>query len=67
MACLAMGIDPPTDDVMQPKPRHPDDRELDAGMRLGVFEIGAVIAVVTLLTMDMYLPGGLIGQYSPLV
>ena len=57
---LAMGIDPPTDDVMQRKPRHPNDRVIDARMWLGVFEIGAVIAVVTLLTIDMYLPGGLI-------
>jgi Ca2+-transporting ATPase len=57
---LAMGIDPPTDDVMQRKPRHPDDRVMDARMWMGVFEIGAVIAVVTLLTMDIYLPGGLI-------
>ena len=55
-----MGIDPPTDDVMQRKPRPPNDRVIDARMWLGVFEIGAVIAVVTLLTMDMYLPGGLI-------
>jgi magnesium-transporting ATPase (P-type) len=29
-------------------------------MWLGVFEIGAVIAVISLLTIDMYLPGGLI-------
>lgn len=57
---LAMGIDPPTDDVMQRPPRHPNDRVMDARMWMGVFEIGAVIAVVTLLTMDIYLPGGLI-------
>ncbi len=57
---LAMGIDPPTDDVMQRKPRRPDDRVMDARMWLGIFEIGIVIAAATLLTMDYYLPGGLI-------
>ena len=31
-------------------------------MWAGVFEIGLVIAVVALLTMDMYLPGGLVAQ-----
>lgn len=57
---LAMGIDPAGDDVMERKPRHPDDRVIDTAMWWGVVEIGAVVAVVTLLTMDMYLPGGLI-------
>ena len=57
---LAMGIDPPTDDVMKRKPRRPGDRVMDARMWTGIFEIGAVVALVTLLTMDIYLPGGLI-------
>ena len=57
---LAMGIDPPTDDVMARKPRPLNDRVMDLAMWVGVFEIGAVIAVVALLTMDIYLPGGLI-------
>ena len=57
---LAMGIDPPTDDVMARKPRHMNDRVIDLRMWAGVFEIGLVIAIVALLTMDMYLPGGLI-------
>lgn len=57
---LAMGIDPPTDDVMKRKPRRPDDRVMDVRMWAGIFEIGVVIAVVTLLTIDIYLPGGLI-------
>jgi magnesium-transporting ATPase (P-type) len=34
-------------------------------MWVGVFEIGAVMAVVTLLTIDLYLPAGLIeGRYD---
>ena len=57
---LAIGIDPPTGDVMTRKPRHINERVIDAHMWAGVFEIGVVIAVVALLTMDMYLPGGLI-------
>ena len=57
---LAMGIDPPTDDVMARRPRRPSERVIDARMWAGVIQIGAVMAAVTLLTIDMYLPGGLI-------
>ncbi|WP_049764072.1 cation-translocating P-type ATPase [Polaromonas sp. JS666] len=57
---LAMGVDPPTDDVMARKPRHPGERIIDARMWAGVLQIGVVVAMVTLLTMDVYLPGGLI-------
>ena len=57
---LAMGIDPQTDDVMARKPRRLTDRVIDARMWAGVVEIGVVMAVVTLLTIDLYLPGGLI-------
>ena len=59
---LALGIDPPTSGVMTRKPRHVNARVIDFHMWAGVFEIGLVIAVVALLTMDMYLPGGLIAQ-----
>jgi len=57
---LAMGVDPETEDVMARKPRSPDERVIDARMWADVLEIGAVMALVTLLTLDMYLPGGLI-------
>ena len=57
---LAMGVDPPSDDLMSRKPRHVSDRLIDATMWSGVLQTGLVIAVATLLTMDMYLPGGLI-------
>ena len=57
---LAMGVDPPTDDVMARKPRHMNERLIDGRMWSGVLQIGVVVAVVTLLTMDMFLPGGLI-------
>ncbi len=57
---LAMGVDPPTDDVMARKPRRLSDRVIDACMWAGVTQIGLVVAIVTLLTIDIYLPGGLI-------
>ena len=57
---LAMGVDPPTDDVMAHKPRKPSERVIDARMWAGVLQIGVVMALATLLTIDMYLPGGLI-------
>ncbi len=57
---LAMGIDPETDDVMARKPRHMNERAIDARMWWGVMLCGAVMALATLLTIDFYLPGGLI-------
>ena len=57
---LAMGVDPPTDDLMARKPRHVNDRLIDARMWASVIQTGVVIALVSLLTMDFYLPGGLI-------
>ena len=57
---LAMGIDPQTEDAMARPPRRLDERVIDARMWAGVIEIGAVMALVTLATLDMYLPGGLI-------
>jgi len=57
---LAMGVDPPADDLMARKPRHVSERLIDARMWSNVIQTGVVIAVMTLLTMDIYLPGGLI-------
>ena len=57
---LAMGVDPETDDVMARKPRRSTERAIDARMWAGVVVIGLVMAVVTLLTLDIYLPGGLV-------
>ena len=62
---LAMGVDSPTDDLMARKPRRLSDRVIDARMWANVIQTGVVIAVVTLLTIDIYLPGGLIeGTYD---
>ncbi len=57
---LAMGVDPATDDLMARKPRHVNERLIDARMWSSVIKTGLVIALVSLLTMDFYLPGGLI-------
>lgn len=56
---LAMGLDPEIDDVMARRPRAPDDRILDRAMWWRIGSIGLVMAVVTLLTIDLFLPGGL--------
>jgi magnesium-transporting ATPase (P-type) len=62
---LALGMDPETDDVMARKPRRLTERVIDARMWADVLLIGAVMAAVSLLTIDMYLPGGLIdGTHS---
>jgi Ca2+-transporting ATPase len=57
---LAMGVDPETENVMLRKPRPLTQRVIDARMWTDVISIGAFMAIVTLLTIDMYLPGGLI-------
>lgn len=57
---LAMGVDPEVDDVMARPPRGIHDRAIDLGMWIGIGTTGLVIAVATLLTMDAFLPGGLI-------
>jgi magnesium-transporting ATPase (P-type) len=57
---LAMGVDPETEDVMSRPPRSMSDRIIDGRMWDGFIVIGAVMAVATLLTIDLYLPGGLI-------
>ena len=57
---LAMGVDPSVEDVMARPPRKPEDRVVDSAMWGGVLLIGAVMAIATLGTLDIFLPGGLI-------
>jgi hypothetical protein len=57
---LAMGVDPIAEDIMARKPRPRGQRIIDARMWLGVLEGGVVMAVLTMLTLDLFLPGGLI-------
>ncbi len=57
---LALGYEPPSPDVMRYPPRKPTDRLIDSGMWFDVLLIGLVMALATLATLDMKLPGGLI-------
>ena len=57
---LAMGVDPQTEDVMARPPRRLSDRVIDARMWGDVVWIGAVMAAVSLLAIDIHLPGGLV-------
>jgi len=58
---LALGMDAPPDDVMSRPPRRLTDRVIDAEMWVGIAWVGAVMAVVTLLALDLRLPGGIVG------
>jgi magnesium-transporting ATPase (P-type) len=57
---LAMGVDPEIDDVMARKPRRPDDRIVNAGMWGRIVATGLLMGVVTLVAIDVVLPGGLV-------
>ena len=57
---LAMGVDPAPADVMSRPPRRASDRVIDARMWAGVVAVGLAMALLTLLTIDLFLPGGLV-------
>ena len=57
---LAVGLDPPIDDVMSRPPRRLTDRVIDRTMWIGIIWVGTVMAAVTLIALDLRLPGGLI-------
>jgi Ca2+-transporting ATPase len=57
---LALGVDRSADDVMSRPPRSAQDRIIDRQMQYGVLLVGTVMALATLLTLDMQLPGGFI-------
>jgi magnesium-transporting ATPase (P-type) len=59
---LALGVDPPPGDVMRRPPRHAGDRVIDGEMWVGIVWVGLVMAVATLLALDLRLPGGLVGD-----
>ncbi len=64
---LALGMDAPPDDVMRRPPRRLTDRVIDAEMWVGILWVGAVMAVVTLLALDLRLPGGIVGGSGSVV
>ena len=63
---LAMGVDPIADDTMARAPRHRGASIIDAPMWTGIVSTGIVMALLTLLTIDLYLPGGLIEGHENL-
>ena len=57
---LAMGVDPEIDDVMARGPRRLGARAIDPRMWAGILSIGLVMALVTLFSIDVFLPGGFV-------
>lgn len=57
---LAMGVDPEIDDVMARKPRSMDERIIDGHMWSRIIGIGLVMGVLSLIVLDLTLPGGLL-------
>ncbi|HET8617446.1 MAG TPA: HAD-IC family P-type ATPase [Acidimicrobiales bacterium] len=58
---LAIGVDPPPNDVMQRRPRRLTDRVIDRRMWVGIVWVGLVMAGVTLVALDLRLDGGGLG------
>jgi len=57
---LALGFEPPPRDVMAHPPRRLDERVIDRSMAIEVVFIGVVMAMATLFTLDLFLPGGMV-------
>jgi potassium/sodium efflux P-type ATPase len=64
---LAMGFEPPPDDVMRRPPRQLTDRIIDGEMWRGIAWVGLVMAVVTLAALDLGLAGGILGGSGDIV
>jgi P-type Ca2+ transporter type 2C len=57
---LALGVDPPEDDLMRQPPRPNGEPVITGEMWRGIFFNGVVMAIATLLVLDASLPGGFI-------
>ena len=57
---LVLGLDPPDPDTMARPPRPPHEGVLTRRMWRGIFFVGSIFAIGTLLVLDASLPGGLI-------
>ncbi|MGH1360843.1 MAG: cation-translocating P-type ATPase [Burkholderiaceae bacterium] len=57
---LAIALDPVDDEVMKAPPRQINEPMITASVWRDVVQTGLVMALATLLTIDLYLPGGLI-------
>ncbi|MEQ8718917.1 MAG: cation-translocating P-type ATPase [Acidimicrobiales bacterium] len=64
---LALGIDPAVENPMDRPPRSAQDRVIDGPMQRDVVFTGFVMAVATLLALDIELTGGLIGGDGDIV
>jgi potassium/sodium efflux P-type ATPase len=64
---LALGLDPPPDNVMRRPPRRLTDRVIDAEMWLGILWVGLVMAAATLAALDLRLAGGILGGSGDIV
>ena len=61
---LAMGVDPEVDDVMARPPRARDTPAIDGGMWVGIVVVGTTIAFSGLVTLDLFLSGGIIPWFD---
>ncbi len=57
---LALGVDPAEPHLMEKPPRPRDEGVITRRMWVGIFFVGTIMAVGTLLILDASLPGGLI-------
>jgi Ca2+-transporting ATPase len=57
---LALGVDPPDEHLMTRPPRPPHEGVITRQMWIGIFIVGTIMAVGTLLVLDASLPGGFI-------
>jgi magnesium-transporting ATPase (P-type) len=62
-----MGVDPPPDDLMSRPPRRMGDRVINREMWAGIAWVGLVMALVTLLALELRLPSGLIAGSGDIV
>jgi Ca2+-transporting ATPase len=58
---LALGLDPTDAGVMTRPPRPRAERVITSHMWGGILVVGATMAAATLFTLDLSLPGGLVG------
>ncbi|WP_445150712.1 cation-translocating P-type ATPase [Baekduia sp. Peel2402] len=61
---LALGVDPAPDDLIRRRPRAVTDRVIDRRMWAGVLWVGLVMAIVTLVALDLRLEGGYLGGHG---
>ena len=64
---LAMGVDPEIEDVMAKPPRGIDDVVIDRAMWARIVAIGLVMGVLSIVILDLTLPGGMVSGMEDLV